>query len=439
VQLRTRSAAAGLIAVVLMGASLGACANAPDTASLSKTAAPGVSDSEIRVGTLSSQSGPLAADFGAIVPGVQAYFAYVNSQGGVWGRKLVIADNADDAGVPSNNVTQARVLVQQNKVFAIVGVATAFFTAAHYLASTGTPTFGYATQSDWAGPPNLFAAYGSYIEFVNSSYFVGNVAKRLGAKSVALLAYPVAQSQLSCQNAARILPRFGMPVTYTDFNVPFGGDMTSDVLRMKQAKVDFVLSCFDVNGNLQLARTIRQNGLGEVPQFWFDGYNQQTLDANQALMTKTYFLVQHVPFQAAQEFPGAFPGLENYLQWMRKTSPSNVTSEVAMEGWISAATFVAGLRIAGKHPTQAGVVKGINQLSAFTADGLMPPVDWRSAHTRDTPPSCTAYAATVPTGSGTLVFKTAYNRGTDVWTCYPLGGPKDLSVTSPPPKGSPGT
>ena len=30
-------------------------------------------------------------------------------------------------------------------------------------------------------------------------------------------------------------------------------------------------------------------------------------------MQHTYFLVQHVPFEAATQFPGAFPGLDTYI------------------------------------------------------------------------------------------------------------------------------
>ena len=143
-----------------MGALLSSCANAPDSATLSTGSAPGISATQVSVGALATQSGPLAADFGAIVPGVKAYFSWINAHGGVWGRRIVLTHNADDGGVPSNNATQARLLVQQDHVFAIVGVATAFFTGAAFLAQTGTPTFGYATQNEWSGPKNLFAAYG---------------------------------------------------------------------------------------------------------------------------------------------------------------------------------------------------------------------------------------------------------------------------------------
>jgi branched-chain amino acid transport system substrate-binding protein len=216
--------------------------------------------------------------------------------------------------------------------------------------------------------------------------------------------------------------------------------MTSDVLRMKQAHVDFVVACMDVNGNLQLARTIRQNGMGEVPQFWLDGYDTSTLAANGPLMTNTFFLVQHVPFEAAREFPGTFPGLEHYLSVMHHFAPSVATNEVAVEGWISAALFVEGLRIAGPHPTQSAVIRAINRIGSFTADGIMLPVDWRVAHTGVTPPSCTSYSKTATTSSGRQEFQVAFNHGTDVWTCFPVDQRKvNLAEPVPAPPGVPGT
>ncbi len=427
----------GFLGACLVGASLTACANAPDAATISGSAAPGVTKTEVDVGALVTQSGPFAADFGAIVPGVKAYFSWVNSRGGVWGRKVVLAHNADDGGIPSNNATQARTLVQQDHVFAIVGAATAFFTASKYLAQTGTPTFGYAVQDDWSGPNNLFAAYGSAIDFSTVGPFFAFAAQRAKATSVGLMAYNVPQSSRSCQEANTALQRVGVKVGYADLSVPFGGDMSSDILRMKEAHVDYVIDCLDVNGNIQVARTLHQNGMTNVAQFWLDGYDTSTLSLYGPLMTNTYFLVQHVPFEAAAQFPGAFPGLERYLEEMKRYAPSQATSEVAMDGWLNAALFVEGLRIAGPHPTQAAVVKAINQITSFTGDGLTVPINWQVAHTKVTPPSCTAFSKTVTGPTGSQIFKVAYNKGKQVWVCFPVKGPINTTKPVPPPAGSP--
>ena len=52
-----------------------------------------------------------------------AYLDMVNAHGGVYGRKIVLSEALDDGTVNNEQVT--RTLVQQDHVFAIVGVATA--------------------------------------------------------------------------------------------------------------------------------------------------------------------------------------------------------------------------------------------------------------------------------------------------------------------------
>jgi branched-chain amino acid transport system substrate-binding protein len=135
--------------VVLAAAAIlmAGCSNASTSAPPSTgSSAPGVSAHQISVGAVATLSGSLAADFAPIIPGVRAYLDMVNAHGGVYGRKVVLTKALDDGTVNNEQVT--RTLVQQDHVFAIVGMATAFFTSAPFLVQTGTPTFGYAIQND---------------------------------------------------------------------------------------------------------------------------------------------------------------------------------------------------------------------------------------------------------------------------------------------------
>jgi len=415
-----------------------ACSNAANTQSLSTGSAPGVSATTVNVGALATLSGPLAADFAAIVPGVQAYLSWTNAHGGVNGRKIHLSNVVDDGGIPSNNATGARTLVQQDHVFAVVGVASFFFNGASFLAQSGTPTFGYATQSNWAGPKNLFAAYGSVVDDATSGPAFAYVAQQVHAKSVGVMAYDVEQSSGACQAGITTMEKAGIHVGFSDLSASFGGDMTPDALRMKQAGVDFVITCMDVSGNIQIARALHQNGMTNVSQLWLDGYNSSTLSQYSSIMTNTYFMVQHVPFQAPSQFPGVFPGMSTYLAAMEKYSPQDVQSEVAMEGWISAALFVQGLKNAGPHPTQQAVIGAINKLTDFTAGGVTTPVNWTLAHTTVTQPSCEAYVKTATSASGSPVFRVAFNQGHNPWVCLNYKGAVDLKK-QPAPQGSPGT
>jgi len=414
---------------------LAGCSNASNGPSSSKgSAAPGVSATQINVGALATLSTGIAADFAPIVPGVQAYFDMVNARGGVNGRRLVLSHVLDDGGNPTTDLDLARTLVQQDHVFAIVGVATAFFGAAPFLVQSGTPTFGYATENNWTPAPNLFAAYGSVLAYSSTNADFVYVAKKVRATSAAVIAYDVPQSADECQGALAALQTHGVHVGYSDLAVPYGTDLSSDVVHMKQAGVDFVASCMDVPGNINLSRLMQQNSMVGVRQLWLDGYDENTLRQYSALMQNTYFLVQHVPFQAARRFPGAFPGLARYVAAMNTYEPGYTFNEVAMEGWLSAALFVAGLRAAGPDLTQQKLVDAINHLRAFTGDGLATPVNWATAHSTITSPACESFVAV--RGD---TFDVVFNRGEDLWVCFPLNRPYDVARPVPPPPGSPGS
>ena len=78
---------------------------------------PGITSDQILIGGTVPLSGP-ASPFGAVGPGANAYFKYVNAHGGVYGRKIKYLYR-DDGYDPSRTIEQTRELVQQDKVFAI--------------------------------------------------------------------------------------------------------------------------------------------------------------------------------------------------------------------------------------------------------------------------------------------------------------------------------
>ena len=82
---------------------------------------PGITDTEILLGADVPLSGAMAAVYATIPQATQAYFDYINdTQGGVCGRKIVykVEDNQDD---PARAMEVVRKLVEQDKVFAMVG------------------------------------------------------------------------------------------------------------------------------------------------------------------------------------------------------------------------------------------------------------------------------------------------------------------------------
>lgn len=80
--------------------------------------APGVTDTEIKIGQTIPYSGPASA-FGAIGRTEAAYFKMINDQSGINGRKINFI-SLDDAYSPPKTVEQARRLVEQERVAFLV-------------------------------------------------------------------------------------------------------------------------------------------------------------------------------------------------------------------------------------------------------------------------------------------------------------------------------
>jgi ABC-type branched-subunit amino acid transport system substrate-binding protein len=75
---------------------------------------PGVSDTEVKIGNTMPYSGP-ASSYGTIGKSEAAYFAMINDQGGINGRKINFITR-DDGYSPPKTVEVARQLVEQDQV-----------------------------------------------------------------------------------------------------------------------------------------------------------------------------------------------------------------------------------------------------------------------------------------------------------------------------------
>jgi branched-chain amino acid transport system substrate-binding protein len=400
----------------------------PGTGAAATSTAPGVTSNSITVGSISTQTGTLASNFSSLIQGEKAYFAYVNAQGGVNGRKINYKYQLDDGGNPTTFNQLANTLINQDHVFAITGVATAFYSPNLFVES-GIPTYGYNVTGNWTPAPNLFAAGGSVQYYPAGAPAAAYVARRTHSKSIAMVAYGVAASADACQAAETSLKAAGYNVSYSDLKINYpGSTVATDVQRMKQAGSNFVISCMDVQGNVTMARAIKQYEL-HMTQLWLNGNDQSTLNQNQSIMQGVYFSIAHVPFGAPQS---EYPGLKLYQAQMKKYQPNYVNDELAIQGWESAALFVQGVRMAGNNLTQANVIKADNSLTSFTAGGLTSPTNWRDAgHSGHAPPYCSAYIKVVG-----KKYVPTLNKGKNVFVCFQSINPNKNPVY-PLPAGTP--
>jgi branched-chain amino acid transport system substrate-binding protein len=121
-----------------------------------KSYGPGVTDTEIKLGQTMPYSGPASA-YGTVGKAIAAYFAKINDESGVNGRKLKLI-SLDDAFTPPKAVEQTRKLVEQDEVLLIFGtVGTPTNSAiAKYLNSKGVPQLFVLTGNPKLGDTKNF-------------------------------------------------------------------------------------------------------------------------------------------------------------------------------------------------------------------------------------------------------------------------------------------
>jgi ABC-type branched-subunit amino acid transport system substrate-binding protein len=394
----------------------------------------GVTPTAVVVGGVASLTGPIPADFAPIFDGVNAYLDMINAEGGVDGRKVEFRYQLDDGSNASQDTDQVRTLVEQDHVFAVVGVGTPSFAGASYLASNNVPTFGYDVSTDWTDGPSLFGSEGSFLDFTRPGPEAAYLAERLHAKKVGILAYNVGASEQAGEGMAYAMGRFHIPVAYEDLSIPAPPvDLTTDVNRMRAAGVDLVVSCMDLSGNILLSQTMRQDGMGSVAQYWLNGYDAQAIAKFSSLMQGVYFLIGHVPFESAKLSPGRYPGLDLYLSKLAKYFPGELPGEASLAGWISADMFVTGMRLVGRDLTRTRLVDALNSLTSYTADGIVSPIDWRLEHKHNGLVDCNVYVRALA-GRFVPLFGSPSRT---VFTCFETPQPQGArSVVVVPPAAS---
>ncbi|MBE1489842.1 ABC transporter substrate-binding protein [Plantactinospora soyae] len=148
-------------------------------------AVPGITDTEIVVGTHMPLTGPASAGYSTIAPATKAYFDYVNANGGVHGRKITYKI-MDDGYNPANTQQVVRQLVLQDRVFAILnGLGTPTHTGVlDFLKSNRVPDLFVASGSrSWDQPDKYPGTFGFNVDYtvegkILASYVRENLAGR---------------------------------------------------------------------------------------------------------------------------------------------------------------------------------------------------------------------------------------------------------------------
>lgn len=350
---------------------------------------PGITARTITIGGSFPLTGP-ASSYAPIPAAMKAYFSYINARRGpdgkrgVYGRQIVFK-YYDDGYNPVNSVQQQRKLVEQDKVFAIVGTLGTEVNQAvqpylnqqkvpHVLVSTGASDFGkdykkypwtIGWQPDYVAEGRL---YGGDINrnhpnakiailYQNDSYgkdYVAGFKSALGTAKV--------KSQVLREEA---------------YDVLGGGTPQSQLIRLRASGADTLMIFVTPTPTVQTYAIIR--ALNWKPDNIYvnsvsatDTFMGAAVARSSAATVNGSISMQYLKDPASPAWANDAT-VKQYQTLMAKYNPNGrVTDGLNFYGFAKADTFVRAMYKAGKNPTRAGLMRALlsfNETTPFLLPG----------------------------------------------------------------------
>lgn len=351
----------------------GAAALAIGLAHLSAAAAadPGVSDDKITIGAyLPLQSG-LAAGANQVRDGVDAYFRYINDQGGVHGRKIEwIVEN--DSYNPQQTVSVVKKLVDRDGVFAIVSTlgTSTNLAALPFLVQRGVPLINPIGGHQKLNAPDDRNVFGLLpLGERNGESLVQYALDELGASRVAVFYQNDKFGSDIRDGAVAELEKRGMkPVAETTY-VPSDVDVSAQAASMRKAGADAVVcACITKHGALLLKEAAK---LDWKPRFVMLNTMGDPIAEELAGPAIEGVVINLFVAVESMENPGVKLATEILAKYHPKTRPG-YWSYMGMAGAI---VFVEGVRRAGRDLTREKFIEALESLSNYET-GVVPPLHW---------------------------------------------------------------
>jgi branched-chain amino acid transport system substrate-binding protein len=376
-----------LAGLALIGALLLAIPSAFAQSDLA-AADPGITARTITIGGTFPLTGN-ASSYAPIPAAMKAYFSYVNARRGpdgkrgVYGRQIVFK-YYDDGYLPVNSVQQHRRLVEQDKVFAVVGTLGTEPNQAvqpylnskrvpHVLVSTGASDFGkdykkYPWTIGWQ--PDYVAEGRLYGSDINKNHPNAKIAILYQEDSYG-------RDYVNGFKSALGTAKVRTQIVREEPWVLGSGPPQSQLIRLRSSGADTLMIFVTPTPTIQAYAVMR--ALNWRPGNIYvnsvsatDTFMGLAVRASNAASVNGSISAQYLKDPASPQFANDAT-VKQYQALMAKYNPNGrVTDGLNFYGFAKAHTFVRAMYKAGKNPTRAGLMKALlsfNETSPFLLPG----------------------------------------------------------------------
>ena len=367
-------------ALVGVGALIAALATSSAVASSHRSRAqdPGGTSTSILIGSHQPLTGIAAPGYSEIAPAENAFYQYVNSKGGVNGRKITFK-YVDDGYNPAQTPTVTRQLVLQDGVFGIVsGLGTPTHeTVVQYLNANHVPDLFVASGCDcWNRPATAPNTFGYQTDYTIEAKILGSyVTKNFKGQKVAYIYQNDDVGQGALQGLAQEIPRASVvakqPYSVNDLTSAAG--LSNQVAAVKAAGAQVVM-LFTVNfGTASVLKSAA--AIGYHPQFVVSLIGSDPpivgglLGAGNAGLENGVITDNYLP----SEDDVSNPWISLFTKIHDQYDASEPFDGNVVYGMSAGYLFVQALQGAGKNLTRQSLINVLNTKgSTYKGPGLVP-------------------------------------------------------------------
>ena len=352
------------------GATGGTTGGGPGGGSCSPGSAtsPGVTATEVKVGNVSQLTGLVPGFAQTAVNGTKAYFNYINSRGGVCGRKVTLVQ-ADDRFQSATNRSETEKLAGQ--VIAFAGsLSVVDDGGAPIIESKGVADFSLATTQPRINAKNNFTP-----NPIDPTPGAGNGQDKIlnylkqtrGISKGAIFYQDVATGVNQSKQYELDMNKAGIQVVAKYAVAPTATNFRSQATDMKQKGIEVVMTVAEINAISNLARAFADvDYKPKAPFYGAQTYSQKFIKlAGSAAEGAISGLIFHVPEEGT-------PAMQTFSQWYQRTSPGADVDFFAVLGWVAGEMVTRAIANAGPDPTQAKVIAEAQKFTNYQSEYVAP-------------------------------------------------------------------
>jgi branched-chain amino acid transport system substrate-binding protein len=317
----------------------------------------------IKVGALLAVTGPASFLGAPEARTLEMRVQELNAKGGVGGRPIQLVLK-DTGASPEKAVSFARQLIEEEKVFAIIGPSTSGESmAVKALAEEGkTLLLSAAAAEAIVNPvlPHVFKVA------PKDSYAVEVIFQRMkktGITRIGLLSSNTGFGKGGKEQVERLAPQYGITLAVNDVYDKNATDLTAEVTKLKAAGVQAVLNWSIEPAQSIVVKNVRQLGLA-IPVFQSHGFaNLQYVKAAGSAAEGVIFPASRIV--VADQLPAGNPQ-KPVVEAYRKAYEARYGEDVSTFGghaWDALGILVAAIEKAG--PDREKVRAAVENLSGF--------------------------------------------------------------------------